>query len=520
MLIAIVALAFSMIYPDAAILAVALPSIQKTYNITNQSLLWIINIYILMRAILVFASGQLSDIFTHRRTFIFGLVVFASASMGCAFASNASWLILFRAIQGIGSTLVFTSGMSLITSEVSAQRRGRAIGITLSVGLASMAAGPVISGIVIKYLSWHWIFLLNLIGGTIAMVLVMFVSKIEPKNNVHVKFDWAGFILSAIFTLFITLAFNNSSFESWNSAKFILTFTTAILALIFFLWFETKNRTPLIDLKLFILPNFSAGIIISSFVQVALLLIVFLGVFLQNALSYSALTAGFLLLPMVAMGVIFSNIGGYLVDKFGARTPVILGTGSILLGFVITLLVFNAISYYALLPLLIFSGIGMFMIMGPIRTAMLAHAHKDKTGMVNAALNGTRAIFSVIGFSIISAIITNVEFFQVKTQLLKYFPFVSTQQIQGLLGLLSHTSESQIILQKFSPQAQQFIHQIILTSYVNSFFWVLVFIGALMMINFFLAVFFIKSRKLICERYSLLEIEKHDDYRRIGNETN
>jgi EmrB/QacA subfamily drug resistance transporter len=489
----VVAIAFCMIYLDITVLAVALPTIQKNFNTTSGLALWVVNIYMLMRAILVFASGQLSDIFTSYKAFMFGLVVFAFSSLGCGFSPTIEWLIAFRLLQGVGATFIFVPGMSLITSSSQEEKRGRSIAFVLSIGLASLAAGPLVGGIVIKIASWQWIFFLNAIAAVLAIILSLSLKIDSDKRHDKGKFDWFGFILTAIFTLCVNTAFEKSNTWHWASFNFISLIAVSIITLIVFVYIEQRKAHPIIDFKLFALPNFSAGCMIASLVQISVLLMVYLGIFFQNALGYSPFMAGCLLLPMAVTGVIFSNVGGQLVDKYGSKVPLVLGTGSIVLGFILTLIFFYTLSYYAMLPLLVLSGMGMFMISGPTRTAMLKQTPKNKYGMTNSILTGVRSIISVIGFAIVGAIIANVEFYQAKLRILSVAPALLNNQIHNLLGVLSNTEESKAILSQFNPSIQIAIKNIILNSYATGVFWSLVFVALLMLISFILSVFFIKK---------------------------
>jgi EmrB/QacA subfamily drug resistance transporter len=488
-----VALAFAMVYPDGSVLSVALPAMQKSFNVSSAYLLWIINIYTLMRALLVFASGKISDIFSHRKMFILSIMIFTLASIGCATMSSFYMLVLFRGIQGIGSAIVLTSGMSLVTILVPTKQRGQIISQVLTVGLASMAVAPVISGIIIEYTSWHWIFYISAILGAVSISFAISTSSEPELSSPSEKFDWTGFFLSGIFTLFTTIGFNNSNIWGWTSFNFIICIMMSFFAFIFFLFVELRKKNPLIDLILFTLPSFTALMIIAAFTQIALLVILFMGIFLQNALGFSALVAGFLLLPMIIAGLFFSNISGYLVDNFGAKIPIVSGNGLTILGFILTIVLFNNISYLALLPLLLFSGSGLFMILGPVRTAALENIPKEKHGMVNGILNGIRAISSVIGFSVLSSIMTNVEYLQAKMRLIKVLPTISGAQVQSLLNLHFNSPQSETLLSNYSVQVQESIRNIVLISYENCFFWVLIFLLLLITINFLLGIFFIKK---------------------------
>ena len=489
-----ISLAFALIYGDSTVLSIALPSIQEQYNATNEITLWVVNSYMLVRAVLVFASGRLSDMFSHSNTFIFGLVVLILASFGCAVSPTIGTLVFFRSLQGMGATFAFVSGMSLITANSPKEQVASKIGFVLSLGLSSMAIAPVIGGIIVRLFTWQWIFYLNVIIGSLAVIIsAPILNKHEKITEPKGKFDYTGFLLSAAFTAAITLAFENSNTWGWLSGRFITVAMIGLLACILFYFIESKKNHPIVNLKLFSLPNFLSGTLVASFVQVSVILVIFIGVFLQSALGYTPMMAGILLLPMVLTGVVFANVGGYLAGKFGSKFPLVLGTGSICLGFIITILMFEHITYYKLLPLLIFSGVGMFMISGPVRTAMLSETPKNQHGMTNAILTGTRSIISVIGFSITAAIIVNVQFYQTKSKLLLLIPTISNQQIHEFMGILSHTSKGFEALSHFDISMQISIKNIILSSYINGFFWALIFVGILEIISFFLAVYVIKK---------------------------
>lgn len=266
------------------------------------------------------------------------------------------------------------------------------------------------------------------------------------------------------------------------------------MALVLFFWWELRQAAPLIDLRLFRLPNVLTGALIASFNHVGIVFIVFIAMFLQRALGYSPLMAGVLLLPMLGLGVVFSNLGGYLSDKFGVKLPLLLATGFLSLGCLLTLLWFSSMSYAMLLPLLVGSGIGTFMISVPVRNALLSQVEKLQYGMANALLTGVRSILSVIGFALSCTLMGKVEWHVVSSQLLDQLPHVTTAQIEVLLGLLAKTPQSQAVLSTFSSSQQAVIHQIVFNGYVTGFFWGIVFISILMLTNFLLTLFFIKQK--------------------------
>jgi EmrB/QacA subfamily drug resistance transporter len=488
-----VTLAFVIVYVDIAILAVVLPSIQKTFNTNNTHILWVINSYVLARAALVFASGRVSDLLSHKRTFRIGLVFFIIASLACGLSADVNMLIIFRCLQGVSASFVFTAGMSLVTSAVAKEQRGQLIAKILSVSLLSMALAPVVGGLIAHYLSWRWVFYLNLIPGALSLLLIDSVVEPCDKKDVHEPFDWLGFLYITTFVVSVNIALQNSTHWGFLSIKCGLLFLIGIAALLLFIKQEGLTQSPLVDLRLFQQANFIAGSMIASLTQVAAWLILFLGVFFQYALHFSPLKSGYMLFPLLAVGVISANIGGWLLDTYGIKWPLRIGTGSLLLGLLITLLLFYRLNYLALLPLLLLGGMGIFMVNGPVRAAMLNQTPQCQYGMVNATLTGIRGMMGAIGFAVLSAVITGVESTVIKTKLHALLPKVSIQALQSIQGLLSHTDHSQQLLHSFSAHNQHLIYTIVFNAYVSAFFWMLVLLTGLMFISFMASIFVIRA---------------------------
>lgn len=403
-----VTIAFAIVYLNTTLLLIALPSIQHNFHASLRQILWLVNIFILMRALIAFGIGQFCDILTYRKALILSLFVFSLASLACAFAPSINLLIFFRGIQGLGAAVILVSSMSLITSQTEKQARGRIIGIVTSVGLTNLAFGPLLSGLIIHFLSWEWIFIVNFCLSLFCCGIILSSKHVNAQSEKNNQFDYLGFISISLSTLFITLACENITAWGVSSFLFVSCCVTAIIAFMIFFKIEKQKKNPLIDFELFKLVNFTPSMIITSLAQIILLSMIFIGLYLQDGLDFSPLKAGVLLLPMVSLGVISSNIGGYLVDKYSTKIPVVYGNVLVALGFIITVLIFKPNSYLVLLPLLLFVGTGIFMILGPIRTTMLNKIPIQVYGMVNSSLTGIRTIISVLAFAILSSIFTTI----------------------------------------------------------------------------------------------------------------
>lgn len=478
---------FCLVYADSTILSIALPTIQKDLNTSVSNVLWTVNSFILVRAVFVFVAGRLSDMYTPIRIFLLGNLVLVLSSLACGMAIQISSLVFFRALQGIGATFIFVAGMSLITRYAPKDKRARRLALTLSVGLAGMAVGPVAGAFLMYYKDWRWVFFANVILGLYALLVSMPTLFCHEQSLDKGRFDWVGFIFSVLFTTCITLAFQNSNIWGWQSFLFLSTLSLGLISFAIFIYVELHCTSPLVQLTLLSQPNFLGSCVIAAFTQICIMFIVFISIFLQTALGYSPLVASIMILPMIGIGLFFANIGGWLADRYGFRLPLVFGTGIAALGFVITIFIFEPISYYRLLPLLFFSGIGMFMVNGPIRLALLDQTSIQNHGMVNALLIGFRTILSVIGFSVIAAIIVNVNYYESSHQL-SMLTTIAPKSVHHLMGLLSQTPESLDALRSFAPDMQKTVHSIVLRSYINGFFWALVFVAILSWSGFLLAI--------------------------------
>jgi len=411
-----ITISFCLTYADSTVLSIALPTIQHALASSLTTSLWIVNSYILARAVVTFAAGRVSDLFGHGKIFLYSLIVLAITSIFCALSANPFVLIIFRILQGISTTFIFISGLCILTTRSPDAKKARIISFVVGMAFASLAIAPVLGGILIKYSSWQTIFWAN---GFIAFLsLCLSYRKLTDETHIRTShpFDWLGSLFSALFTIFWTIAFQNSSMWGWTSFTFMSCIVLGCLFFIMFCRAEAKHPHPIVNLSLFNRPGFLANCLIAGLTQVGIMFIVFVGLFLQITFHMSPEKTALFLLPMTITGIIFSSVGGWLADKYNARLPAILGTGTACVGFIVTglLLLFHS-SYNSLLPLLILSGMGLFMINGPIRIKLLHNAVISEHGMINAILNGSRAIITAIGFSITSSIITGMSHHRTNT---------------------------------------------------------------------------------------------------------
>ncbi|OGT48800.1 MAG: hypothetical protein A3E82_08295 [Gammaproteobacteria bacterium RIFCSPHIGHO2_12_FULL_38_11] len=489
----VISISTAMLFLDMTIFSVALPAIQKSFNATRAQTQWIVNIYLLVASVLAFAAGRISDMFGHQKVFSIGILIFLLASLMCGISFNVVMLIFFRAIQAFGAAFTLIAGMSLSASIFSDADRGKANGIVMSVGSLAMVLSPFIGGIIVQWLNWHWIFFINVILGIFIFYPTLKLLREKSERRVGETFDYIGFLIIGLFTIVTTLTFNNAGQWGWSSLKSISGFLISLMSFILFIFIEKNKKHPVIRIQLFKIVNYVPGCAIMAMAQVTNYFIIFFGVFLQNALGFSSFISGCLLLPAGILLAVFSSVGGYFSDKYGARMPMIAGLLLLTVGYSASTLFLKTLSYYAILPALVGYGIGGCFLSNPLRTSILRNTPKEFFGMSSAILSGVRQVGGVIGFAITAGIIVHVERIKAQAQLLQLVPSLTTQKIHTLLGILSNTPSSQAIILQFSPSTQETIKNVIVKSYEYSLYCALFFTSVLLLLCLLIALFFIKS---------------------------
>lgn len=311
---------------DFTIVNTALPTIQAGLNATVKELQWVINIFMLVLAASMVMMGRLADLYGRRRVLYVGVLIFAIASLGAGLASNISWLIFFRLVQGFGVAILYTVPIAIIPSLFPEHEIGKATGILIAVNGFGLAVGPVIGGFIISAFSWRWIFFVNLPIIVIAVALCL-KSLPESKSLEHGdKVDWLGFILLAIFMPSAVYATVNGSSWGWASAETLSFYALAIISGIGFYIAEKKSKSPIINFKLFANRFFAIGLLanfcLAFFYTVDFFLLPF---FLHNVHGDASYQIGLILLAASAMLVLLSTSVGKFVDKNGPKKLLILG---------------------------------------------------------------------------------------------------------------------------------------------------------------------------------------------------
>ncbi len=313
-----------MVILDSTAMNVALPGLMKDFNVDASTMQWSITGYTLAMSAVIPLAGWMSDRFGTKKIFAITVILFTLGSLLCSLAQTPNQLIFYRVLQGLGGGMVAPIGMAVIFRLAPPDKIGSVMGMLGIPMLLAPALGPVLSGYLVEYQSWHWIFLINFPIGILALLAALKFLP-EFKQTQVVSLDILGIILAPI--TFASLAYAVSEGgKSWTSTETLTGLTIGIVGLILFIFVELRQKNPLLELRVFASSDFTRGIILSWILQVALFgTILLVPLYLQTVRGYGALETGIRLLPQAIASAVMMPIGGKLLDKWGARPQVIVG---------------------------------------------------------------------------------------------------------------------------------------------------------------------------------------------------
>ncbi len=391
---------------DATILNVALPSIQHDLHASVSGMQWTIDAYTLVMASLLMLSGSMADRLGRRRVFLVGLVVFALGSLLCSLAPGLGWLVVFRMVQAVGGSMLNPVAMSIITNTFTEPReRARAIGVWGGVVGISMAAGPVIGGLLVQSVGWRSIFWINVPIGALALFLTLrYVPESRAPRPRRV--DPVGQLLVITLLGSLTYAIIEAPNAGWTSPQILVFVLVALGSLAGLLAYERRREEPLLDLRFFHSAPFSGATVVAVCAFAALAGFLFINtLYLQNIRGLSALDAGFYMLPMAGMTLIFAPVSGRLVGSHGPR-PSLLCAGTAMGASGVLFAAFGAQSTDALMfTAYVLFGIGFGLVNAPITNTAVSGMPRAQAGVAAAVASTSRQVGQSLGVAVIGAVL-------------------------------------------------------------------------------------------------------------------
>jgi len=407
--LAAASLGFGLIQLDVTIVNVALPRIGAALGAPVDVLQWVVDAYALVFAVLLLSAGVLGDRFGARRVFRAGLVLFALASLGCGFAPSAGMLIAMRALQGIGAAAMLPASLALLNHAChhDGRLRARAIGLWTAAGGVTIAAGPLIGGLLIAAGSWRTIFLVNLPICVLGAWLTVRVAETERAPRAP-HLDLAGQLLAIAALTGLTGAVIELRPLGLYHPLVLGGFAIALAAGVAFVRCEARSHAPMLPLRLFRLPSFSPAVGFGVLANLTYYGIVFvLSLYLQRVLGYSAFAAGLAYLPLTATFIVSNVASGWVIGRAGTRRPMIAGALVGAAGFVLLLGLGSGTPYWRMLPGFALIPLGMGLAVPAMTTTILSAVDKTASGVVAAVLNAARQAGGAMGVALFGAFAGN-----------------------------------------------------------------------------------------------------------------
>ena len=390
---------------DGSIVNIALPAMSSDFRVDLTTISWVVVAYLLVVGSLLLPFGRLGEVLTFKRVYLAGFAVFTLASICCGFAPNTAALVAFRVVQGVGAASLMAMGPAIVARTFHDRERGRALGlngVSVAIGLS---LGPALGGILTQAASWRAIFLIN---APIGLLAILWASRILPAEEPgkDQAFDVKGAALSGVALFALLLALSDGQQWGWTSLGVIGLFVAFVVLGGWFLATEGRAIQPMIDLALFRVRPFTAGLASVVVAFAGLFTATFLLPFLlEQGRGFSPIEAGLLLTPVPITMAIVAPLSGIASDRFGPRVLASAGMAIMALG----LLSLTQLSVDFTLPDLVWRlvllGIGQGLFMSPNSSAVLGAVPRQRVGTASGTLAQMRVNGQALGIALSAAIV-------------------------------------------------------------------------------------------------------------------
>jgi EmrB/QacA subfamily drug resistance transporter len=405
--LALIVTAQFMVILDVAIVNVALPSIKSDLHFSSTNLQWVISAYAILFGGTLLLGGRLGDLLGRRRLFMTGLGLFAVSSLLCGLAWSEGSLIAFRGLQGLGGALLAPAALSLLmTTFAEGRERNLALGIYGAASGSGAAAGVLLGGVLTSYLSWSWIFFINVPVGVAAIALAPVLLQESRADVEHRHFDVPGAVSITAGLMLLVYATTRATTDGWGAPVTLALFGAAAALVLAFVAIELRSRSPLLPLRIFRSRTLTAANIAMAIVgAVAFSEFFLLTLYLQDVLHYSAVQSGVAFSAFALSVVVVSNVAQAVVGRLGVRPTLTLGllTSAVSVA-ALTRLPVDGHYFWDLFPWFVLGGAGMGLSFVPVTIASLTGVERSDAGVASGLINTSRQIGGAVGIAAISAI--------------------------------------------------------------------------------------------------------------------
>lgn len=406
----VLCLSLFLVVVDNTIVNVALPTLSQELSASTTQLQWIVDSYTLVFASLLLAFGHFGDRFGRRGALTLGLILFGAVSVLAAFTTSASALIGARALMGVGAALVFPATLAILMHVFTDKKeRAAAIGVWSGATGMAVAAGPLAGGFLLEHFWWGSVFLVN---APIVVVAVILTLAIVPtsKDPASGRMDWPGLVLSVASIGLLVWSIIEGPQLGWTSPVIVSTGLTSIGLLALFVWWELRTTHPLLDVKLFRNPRFSAASATIATAFFGLFGFIFMITqYMQLVLGYSPLEAGVRTVPFAIATGVCSPLSIALMHRIGTKIVVAGGLALMAIGFLMAANLTATSSYLSdVLPAMVVMACGLGLTTSPATEAIMGALPIDKAGVGSAVNDTTRELGGTLGVAIVGSVFASL----------------------------------------------------------------------------------------------------------------
>jgi EmrB/QacA subfamily drug resistance transporter len=400
--LALIVTAQFMVILDVAIVNVALPSIKSDLGFSQSNLQWVITAYAILFGGALLLGGRMADLLGRRRMFMAGLALFAASSLLCGVAWSESSLIGFRALQGLGGALLAPAALSLLmTTFAEGRERNLALGIYGAASGSGAAAGVLLGGVLTSYLSWSWVFFINVPVGVAAIALTPLLLKESRAGLADRHFDVPGAASITAGLMLLVYALTRATTDGWAARSTLALLGGAVALVVAFVAIELRSPSPLLPLRIFRLRTLSSANAAMAIVGgVAFSEFFLLTLYLQDVLHYSAMQTGVAFSAFALTVVVVSNVAQVVVGRIGVRSTLTAGlltsAASVAM---LTRLPVDGHYFWDLFPAFVLGGAGMGLSFVPVTIAGLTGVERSDAGVASGLINTSRQIGGAIGLA-------------------------------------------------------------------------------------------------------------------------
>jgi EmrB/QacA subfamily drug resistance transporter len=384
-----------MLLLDVTIVVVALPEIQTSLHASFADVQWVIDAYALTLASLLLTTGVLADRYGRRKLFSIGLAVFTLGSLTCGLAQSAPMLIISRSAQGVGGAIVFATSLALLAESFRGKDRGVAFGIWGAITGVAVSLGPILGGAITTGLNWRGIFLVNIPVGVAALAVTL--AKVPESRSAHPgQPDWAGFALLTTGLVGFVYGLIRASETSWGNEGVLVSLILGVVLLAVFVAVEFRIDHPMFDMSLFRTPTFVGGLLAAFAMNGSLFaMFLYLVLYLQDVLGYSALDTGLRLLVSTGGTFLAAAVSGRLSEHVPVRYLIAPGLALVGVGLLLMTGLNGTSAWTHLLPGFLVAGIGAGLVNPPLASTAIGVVTPERSGMAS----GVNSTFRQIGFA-------------------------------------------------------------------------------------------------------------------------